>query len=685
MAMTFANPKVVLLGEDKASKVFQKAVRDMEGVSKSFAKVGSTLTKSITLPAFAGAAASVKMAVDFNAALASVASLMPGESERVRQMGQQIQELAIETGADTIELTTTLKNLISSLGAAGDPVKKMTAVTKAAAATASDSSDALGLLTAVTKAYGDTSEEAFEKVSNIAVLAERVGDAPFVDMANNIGKVAAKSAALGVSYEEMFGVLSAYGTTLGSVSDVSTQFSAILNSFVKPTKELTAVSKKYGHESATSMLQTLGFVETMNLLREETKGSIPVIGKMFGSAKAMNQLMPLLTDNFEVYNDTVEQLKNASGSVDEAIREQTEGLNKTGFQFNQLKQRVKVLGQQLGERLLPLFGKILDKLSPLIDRLRAMDDQTIARWGKFIAAAAAIGPAFTAMSKVWGIGAKLATLLSGSGGIATALTALTSPVGIAVAAFASVAAAAIYFREELEPVWDALRGIGATLKDQFVATVAGATEGMDTSGTSARNLVSDLAPLLATFAKLQGSFLALPIKYVIWSFGNVIKIFRVVATVVENAHKIFKAMWGFMSVWLEKKINEVPFLSAIRDGLKSVWEIATKAWDKITGLLKMFGGVGGKIISKLTGVSIEGVDDLVNYLENRTLEISPANIDPGYVAPWMQGQQTTLNTEQQTRVQIDFSNLPEGTTVTQKGAAPVQMSSNTGPLLTGAL
>ena len=108
----------------------------------------------------------------------------------------------------------------------------MTAVTKAAAATASDSSDALGLLTAVTKAYGDTSEEAFEKVSNIAVLAERVGDAPFVDMANNIGKVAAKSAALGVSYEEMFGVLSAYGTTLGSVSDVSTQFSAILNSFV---------------------------------------------------------------------------------------------------------------------------------------------------------------------------------------------------------------------------------------------------------------------------------------------------------------------------------------------------------------------------------------------------------------------------------------------------------------------
>ena len=242
------------------------------------------------------------------------------------------------------------------------------------------------------------------------------------------------------------------------------------------------MSIKYGHESATSMLQTLGFVETMNLLREETKGSIPVIGKMFGSAKAMNQLMPLLTDNFEVYNDTVEQLKNASGSVDEAIREQTEGLNKAGFQFNQLKQRVKVLGQQLGERLLPLFGKILDKLSPLIDRLRAMDDQTIARWGKFIAAAAAIGPAFTAMSKVWGIGAKLATLLSGSGGIATALTALTSPVGIAVAAFASVAAAAIYFREELEPVWDALRGIGATLKDQFVATVAGATEGMDTSG-----------------------------------------------------------------------------------------------------------------------------------------------------------------------------------------------------------
>ena len=122
MAMTFANPKVVLLGEDKASKVFQKAVRDMEGVSKSFAKVGSALTKSISLPAFAGAAASVKMAVDFNAALASVASLMPGESERVRQMGQQIQELAIEPGADTIELTTTLKNLISSLGAAGDPV-----------------------------------------------------------------------------------------------------------------------------------------------------------------------------------------------------------------------------------------------------------------------------------------------------------------------------------------------------------------------------------------------------------------------------------------------------------------------------------------------------------------------------------------------------------------------------------
>jgi hypothetical protein len=122
-------------------------------------------------------------------------------------------------------------------------------------------------------------------------------------------------------------------------------------------------------------------------------------------------------------------MKDSVGLTDTAFKEQTEGVNAAGFAFEQAKQQIMVLGQEIGDNLLPVITPLIDKVTEIVGK--------VSDWIKE-------NPELTENIVLWGaaIGALmlvLGPLLIALPGIVTAISALLSPIGLVV-----IAAGALY-------------------------------------------------------------------------------------------------------------------------------------------------------------------------------------------------------------------------------------------------
>ena len=168
---------VVRVGADVSGmqKSLNSASKTLKGFGDGMKKAGSTMTKYVTAPIIGLGTASTKMGMDFNKSMANVATLIPGNVERVNELKQSVLDLSIETGKSAQDISAGLYQVISAFGDSADAAKQLEVAVKAATAGVSTTEEAINLLSAVTKGYGDTSLEAMEKVSDLAFMTVKLG------------------------------------------------------------------------------------------------------------------------------------------------------------------------------------------------------------------------------------------------------------------------------------------------------------------------------------------------------------------------------------------------------------------------------------------------------------------------------------------------------------------------------
>jgi TP901 family phage tail tape measure protein len=235
---------------------------------ESMKSVGKDLSMRVTAPIVAIGGASIKMAVDFNKGMANVATLIPGNVQRINDLKGSVQTMAVDVGKSTEDLTGGLYNVISAFGDTSDTVKILEINAKAAAAGVATTTDAINLTSAVTKGYGDTTAEAVSKVSDLAFTAVRLGQTTFPELASSVGRVVPFSNELKVSQEELFAVMATGTGVTGTASEVSTQYRAILQSLMAPTGEMTKLFEELGFESGKAMMENLGLHGTIEAIEQ---------------------------------------------------------------------------------------------------------------------------------------------------------------------------------------------------------------------------------------------------------------------------------------------------------------------------------------------------------------------------------------------------------------------------------
>lgn len=343
-----------------------QVVIDVMANDKQFGKVISGLGKSaaIGLAAVATAvigigAAGLIASTQFNEGMANVASLIPGNVKRVGELKDAVQDMSIEFGASTRDLTSGLYQSISAFGDTADTVKLLEINTKAAAAGVATVTDSINLTSAVTKAYGDTSAKSVQQAADLALMTVRLGQTTFPELAASIGRVTPMSKNLKISQEELFATFATLTGVTGKASEVSTQMAAAQRALANPTDDATTAFKKSGYATAQAAIDHLGYVGALGLLTDEAKKTHKPLADFIQDQEGQTFALAITGAQAGEYTKKLGEMKTAAGTTDEAFKEQTDGVNALGFAWKQLKSLGVVALQELGDAIGNAFGPTL--------------------------------------------------------------------------------------------------------------------------------------------------------------------------------------------------------------------------------------------------------------------------------------------------------------------------------------
>jgi TP901 family phage tail tape measure protein len=362
MSTSALKPLILKIGAD--IKELQQGLAKAEKETKTFGDtVGKFVGPAIGLALAKVGKDAIGMAVDFNKAMGAVETLIPGNTQRIEQLSDSVEDLALATGKGATDIADGLFQVVSAFGDGADSADILKVAVRGATAGLATTESAVNLLSGVMKGYNDVSAESAQKTSDLAFLTNKLGQTTFPELAASMGNVVPIASTLGVAQEELFGIMATLTGVTGNTAEVSTQLKAALSNLLKPNKDLQKIYKELNVESAEQLIRSEGLVGTFNLLQEATEGSNAKLGKLFKSTEGLNAIFALTGSQADNFTEKFAQMQNASGSAEEAFTAFTQGINKTGFEMEVAQQKIEALMREIGEELLPVIADLL----PLVD------------------------------------------------------------------------------------------------------------------------------------------------------------------------------------------------------------------------------------------------------------------------------------------------------------------------------
>jgi TP901 family phage tail tape measure protein len=353
-----------------AEKRFSAAVNNITKAGEGIQTVGKGLT--VVGAAFTAlAAAGVSSAQSLNNSLGNLQSIVGGtlaeSTKHVQNLKGELQGLGPSMGKGIVDLSEGFYELQSSLGETGENMKLLEINAKAARAGMASTQDAIKFTTAVTKTYGDTTAEATQKVTDLGFQAVNIGQTTFPELAAAIGGVAPLAKETGVSLEEMFAVIATATGVTGNTNEVITQMASAITAVVSPSKDMAEAYEAMGVKSGEALIRQEGLVGALQKIAEQAKAADKPLIDLVGRKEAWIIASSLAGSQAENFSKNLGKMGEAAGATDKAFEAQTQGINKAGFMWDQLKVKFEIFAQRLGDKLIPILVRFGEAMLPVLD------------------------------------------------------------------------------------------------------------------------------------------------------------------------------------------------------------------------------------------------------------------------------------------------------------------------------
>lgn len=588
------------------------------------------------------AAASVTVAANFEQQMSKVQAISGATAEDT----DRLTESARQWGRDTKYSATEAGEAFEYMALAGwktnDMLEGIGGILNLAAASAMDLGTASDIVTDYLTAFGLSAKDAGKFADEMAyamshsnTTTEALGEA--------YKNCAATAASMGYSVEETTAVLMTMANAGVKGGEAGTALNAIMTRLATDTKGCATELSKYGVEvyDAQGNMNSLSSILTgvrgvWNNLTDEQQANLAKTIAGTNQFSALQTIMSGLSDEAIAsgmsFSDYSEALQNCDGTASDMAATMQDNLL---GRLTQLKSKLEDVGITIGNSLIPFMEKAVAKIGELADKFASLSPQQQATILKIAGVVAALGPLLTitgkaitvsgqiskGVGKVVGKLAEMGTTADGAtGGMAvlkSALAAITSPVGIAVAAIAGITAVVVTlwktnedFRNKITEIWDRIK----TVFTEFGQHI---TDKLNSLGFDFENFGEVVKAIWEGFCNL----LAPIIEGVFNNIANVIETtLNVITSVFDLFVSPFTGGWSgawdavkgiFESVWngLKEYISNI--LNTIKGVADAFLGLFGTSWDEVWNSIKTtFENIWNGIVSFFTGI-LDGIKNTV--------------------------------------------------------------------------
>lgn len=578
-----------------------RAWKGVEKTGESISNFGAKLTAGVTLPLAAIGTASFNSFGEVDKTLRLVGETMGSTAEEA-----ELLESAIKTAAanSTFGMQDAADASLNFARQGFDAVQAADMIAPAmnlAAGTASDLSMITSGLGNTLKAFGaDASEASYYTDMMAKAQAQANTDVQGLFDAMSIAGSTANT--VGWTFTDLAVLTGVFGDHSIGASEGATALNTGLMKLADPAQEATEWLDKLGisvfdsNGSLKSMPETIaelqkGFTGLSD--QEQLAAASAIFGKN-QAAKWVTLINGPGIDALQGYKDSIEGATGASQEMAYAL------MSGPGGAMEKMKSSFDIFKYSAGEALAGAVVPFIEKITSLLDSFNKMDPEQQKQIVKWLAMAAAIGPALmmfgNAVSMVGKVGgaftnlsrfASVATrgfsgLSAGGGLVKTALAALTSPAGIVIAVIAAIAVVVLAVVTNFNAFKSAMNSTSPT----FVK--------LQESFNSLKAKIEPFIPKIQELIGVIGEGIALATGVAVSAFAGW------ASGVIEYVGGVIDVVQGIIT-----------FITGVFTG---DWQ---KAWDGVTQIFKgwteMIGGMIDGIKGMISGI-IDGINGAANFV-----------------------------------------------------------------------
>lgn len=633
--------------------------------------VGGSLTRSVTLPLVGIGTAAVHTAASFESSMSQVQATMGITRDAMTELdGQSVNtmealgDLAQEMGATTKFSATEAAAAINNMAMAGYSVQEiyqaLPQVLSLASAGALDLDYATQLVANGLNVMGMETSDAQELADKLAVTASNAYGS-VSDFGEGLLVAGAQAKLANVSLTDTMTALGILGDNGISASEGGTYLRNTLKNLYTPTEDAAKALTELGVETANSdgtlrefqvVLQDLG--GALDGLTEEQR--ITYMSRIFDTRtiSAANALIANSTGRWDELSGAID---NAGGAADQMAATQLDNL--TG-QLTILKSSIEGAAISFGNILLPVIKQLSTAFQNLMNWLNGLDESQKRTLVTILEIVAAIGPLLLIFGKLSAAISSVIGLFSGTGGLATAMTVLTGPIGVVIAAIAALVAAWVtdfggireFTAEIVGMISETIQSFLNTIKEIWETDLFGIRTTVEQIWTSIEQIFSNVLDVIRSIFKIfsaafRGDWKAVweGVKELASNVWNLIKslfsaFLNTIVNLLVNIGAVLYAAalnawnkvkdgalraWEALKSWFDLakedpvkavlSIGQALFnagksiISSLWDGIKNVWA-SVSAWfeEKVNWVSGVFSRIGGAFGGSSSGSYASGLD-----------------------------------------------------------------------------
>lgn len=470
--------KAEALNWTKAGRSIEEFGNKVSNISNKIDKLGSTLTTRLTLPIAGIATGLVGAAKEFETAFTGVEKTVDGTASQMANLKQGIKSMAEEIPASTTEISA-VAEAAGQLGIQTDNIltftKTMINMGNATNLSADEAATTLARFANVTK----MKQSDFDRLGSVIVALGNnfaTTESEIADMGMNLASAGTQ---VGMSQSQIMALATALSSVGLEAEAGGTAFSKVmvnmqlavekggqdLKSFASVAGMTTKQFKKAFKEDATNAI--MKFVEGLSKSGERGKSAIKILDDMGITETRLRDALLRSANASDVMGRAIE-LGNKAWEENTALTNEADKRYQTlDSRLQMTKNKIINVATNTGDKLTPTFNKLLDKVDGLTDKFNGLNEEEITNIIKTAALVDATGPAIKilgTLGKTVGTGTKAIGTFTqavgligktstdafkkaseGTQSLASGLTFLTSPAGLATVAITAAAGAVVYF------------------------------------------------------------------------------------------------------------------------------------------------------------------------------------------------------------------------------------------------